>query len=222
MTIQHPVRSFVITWIFVFALLLDSFGQQISYAFNSGGVAAPTLVHVLGCSGTSTPDTCAITAATAGDTLVDIAVANGGTCTSVTSTPSNTFQLWGNSITGSNRHSIFVARNVAASTTSLVATCAGASSFVSQMVYEVSCPATTTAAGDVAGFTTGSGGTPTFTTVNPVGSSAEEVIGSIFDNSNFRTWVAGSGYTLQATVNASGATHLGATVDNNVKTGLSG
>lgn len=185
-------------------------------------IVAPSVVQVKGCSGTSTPNTCSLTSnMTAGNTAVSVAVSQAGGCTSVTSTPSNTFQPWFIQTDGGNqRMAVFIARNVASATNTIVATCPGASSWVSQMIYEVSC-STGTAAGDVVGSTTGSGGTPTFTTVNAVGSSAEEVIGSIFDNNNFRTWVAGTGYTLQAEVNSSSG-FLGATEDNNTKTGLSG
>ncbi len=155
----------------------------------------------------------------AGNLAVVVAVANGGTCTTVTSTPSNTFKAWLVQTDGaSNRHTVFVARNVASGTNTFVATCSGASSFVSQMVYNYSIAT----AADVAGSATGTGGTPTFTTNLPVGSSSEAVIGSIFDNANFRNWVAGSGYTIQAEVNQSGSNFLGASEDNNTKTGLSG
>jgi hypothetical protein len=196
--------------------------QQLVMTPAPNAVVAPTLVQVKGCTGTSTPNTCNLTSnVTAGHTLVSIAVANGGTCTSVTSTPSNVFQPWIISLTGGNRQTVFIARNVASATNAIVAACSGATAFVSQMVYDLSCSAGV-AAGDVVGGATGTGGTPTVATVNPVGSSAAEVISSIFDTSNFRTWVPGSGNTIQAEVNASGSTYLGASQDNNTKTGLSG
>lgn len=194
--------------------------QTITNAVTNVGITPPSLVQAKGCSGTSTPNTCTLASnMTAGNLAVVVAVANGGTCTSVTSTPSNTFQPWlVQTNGGSNRMTVFVARNVASGTNTLVATCTGATSFVSQMDYEYS----NATAADVAGSTTGTGGTPTFTTIQPVGSSVEAVIASIFDNSNFRTWAAGSGFTIQAQVNQSGAQFLGASEDNNTKTGLSG
>ncbi len=156
---------------------------------------------------------------TAGNVAVVVAVASNGTCTSVTSTPSNTWQPWVfQSLSGSERITNFVARNVASGTNSLVVTCPGASSFVSAMVYEL---ANVTAA-DVAGSIKGSGGTPSVSTIQPVGTSTEEVIASFYDNNNFVTWAAGIGYTIQAQVNQSGSQFLGVSEDNNTKTGLSG
>jgi len=194
--------------------------QLFPFPGNPGGATVlPAIVQVKSCSGSSTPINCSTTGnMMAGNVAVVETFSLGGNCTTVSSTPSNTFQLWMQSTSASNRRAVFVARNVASATNTFVVTCAGASSFVSTIIYELS----GVTAADVVGSASGTGGTPSIATITSVGTGTEEVIASIFDISNFVTWLAGSGYTIQGRVNQSGSTWLGASEDNNTKTGLSG
>lgn len=217
-------------WPAFLLLAVMAYAQRVIFIIQDSGtppsLIAPTLVQVVGCGGVAGSITCTPSAVGGGNTAVVIGLGNSSTCTTATGT-GYSFLLWQTVVvSGSNHHSVFIARNITAGSTTVTLNCTGTNS--GAVFYEFSPQSGDVVAGDVIGSATGTGGTPSVSTTNSVGVAVEEVVASLYDNANFRTLSAGSGYTVQKRVNDSShsanctTTCLIASEDNNTKTGLSG
>ena len=214
----------------VLLLSAPGWGQQILTQIAQStppiSLVAPTLVQKVGCGGVSGSITCTIASTASGDSLLVEGSGNNSNCTSATASGA-TFLMWQNvSLGGTNDKSILFARNVSSGITTITLNCTGTNS--GAVVYEWSAPAGEQVAIDAIGSATGTGGTPSVTTIEPVNSSAEAVVASIYDNANFRTLTAGTGYTMQQRVNNSShasnctTTCLIGSATQNTTTGLTG
>lgn len=209
------------------------FIQQLMQPAPVTALTAPTMVQVVGCPGVATAIKCTISATTAGNTAYLAGLGSSSVCSSATmgvgGSVVDTFLLWQTlQISGSDNQGIFIARNISAGNTEVDLNCTGANSGAFFLEYSPS--AGNVVAADVIGMAGGTSGTPSATTVNPVGLATGEVIGTMFDNSAFHALTAGTGYTMQKKINDSGGTSksnctttcLAGVETNTVKTSLSG
>jgi hypothetical protein len=186
------------------------------------GVSAPSAVQFATCKGTS-PLTCSFgSGATAGDSIVVFGnSAFLDFCTSVTSTPSNTWINWGTASNNvSANETVFVATNVASGTNSIVATCSGSTEEGIGMV-EVS-----PSIPDVIGTTFATGTAVSIPTANAVGAAKEYIVAAGWNITGTGTWTAGTGYTEREflcldSISCS-TTYYGMMEDANTTSGLSG
>lgn len=189
---------------------------------TSGSATAPTVVQYANCKGTS-PLTCSFSSgATAGDSVVLFSgSAFLDNCTGVTSTPSNTFQLWNLATNNvSATESVFVATNVASGTNSIITSCSGSTEEgVSMIELTPSVP-------DVTGQTFATGTAVSVSTAEALGTGNEYVAAAGWNITGTYTWMAGTGFTGRENMCldsiSCSSTEYGLLEDKNITSGLSG